>query len=48
MIRTLIIAQVHGFRPNGRAERQGLIKVNDEILEINSIDVEGQVSLHIT
>ena len=35
--------KVHGFKPNSRAEEQGLIKVNDEILSINSVDVEGQV-----
>ena len=33
---------VHGFRPGSRAERQGKIQVGDEILEINSVNVEGQ------
>jgi uncharacterized protein YdgA (DUF945 family) len=34
--------RVHGFKPNSRAEQQGLIKVNDEILSVNSVDLEGQ------
>ena len=37
--------KVHGFRPNSRAEKQGLIKVNDEILSVNAVDVEGKVSI---
>jgi len=34
--------RVHGFKSNSRAEEQGYVKINDEILSINSVEVEGQ------
>ena len=39
-----LFLKVHGFKSNSRAEEQGYVKINDEILSINSVEVEGQVS----
>lgn len=33
---------IHGFRPFSKAEAQGLLKVGDEIIEINGVDVQGE------
>ena len=32
---------IHGFKPNSNAERQGLLQVGDELLEVNGINVKG-------
>jgi len=33
---------IHGFRYGSRAEMQGLIRIGDELLELNSVDIEGK------
>lgn len=33
---------VHGFRPFSNAEKQGLLKVGDELVELNGVDVLGE------
>ena len=33
---------VHGFKPYSRAEEQGLLRVGDEVLAVNDINVQGQ------
>ena len=33
---------VHGFKPGSKAERQGFIRVGDEIIMINEVDVSGE------
>ena len=32
---------VHGFKPGSRAERQGIIRVGDEIAMVDGVNVEG-------
>jgi hypothetical protein len=33
---------IHGFRPFSKAEAQGFLKVGDELIEINGVDVQGE------
>lgn len=33
---------VHGFRPFSNAEKQGLVKIGDELIAIEDVDVQGQ------
>jgi hypothetical protein len=32
---------IHGFRPNSKAETQALLKIGDEILEIDNVNISG-------
>jgi len=33
---------IHGFKPNSKAEQQGLLQIGDELLAIEGIDVKGK------
>jgi len=33
---------VHGFKPNSKAEAQGLVHVGDELVRLDGVDIEGE------